>query len=63
MEVAIKSQTASIVSAHTSCLAFSPGGLIQSCRKGVEGFTQLVGTDLALGVSSPRCPGQLSEML
>lgn len=36
IEVAIKSQTASILSAHVSCLAFSPADLIQSCSKGVK---------------------------
>lgn len=36
MEVAVKSQTTSILSAHPSRLALSPVGLIQSCRKGVE---------------------------
>lgn len=36
MEVAIKSQTASILSAHESCLIFFPVDLIQSCSKGVK---------------------------
>lgn len=63
MEFAIKYQAVSILSAHASCLASSPADLIWSHSKGLEWFTQLVGTDLALGVSSPRCPDRLSETL
>lgn len=63
MKVFIKYWTASILSAHASCLCFSPADLLWSRSKGVEWFIELVETDLALGASSPRCPDLLSEML